>query len=93
MQKLYDQLMSLEGATEVEILDDWQGKAAVYVCGGDSDTIGKIISENTYWWSYLLGDTEVLVYGFKTYFYRDKRAFRAKFKELFGEEFDQCSLS
>lgn len=93
MQKLYDELMSLEGVIEVEILDDWQGKAAVYVCGGDANSIGKIISGNTYWWSYLLGDTEALVYGFKTYFYRDKQAFRAKFKELFGKEFDQCSLS
>lgn len=88
MQKLYDQLMSLEGVTEVEILDDWQGKAAVYVCGGDTDIIGRIISGNTYWWSYLLGDTEVLVYSFTVRFYRDKQAFRTKFKELFGQEFE-----
>lgn len=88
MEKLYNQLMSLDGVTEVEILDDCQGSAGVYVCGGDNESIGKIISGNTYWWSYLLGDTEVLVYGFRTYFYRDKQAFRAKFKELFGQEFE-----
>jgi hypothetical protein len=50
MQKLYDQLMSLEGVIEVEILDDWQGGAAVYVYGGDTDSIGKTIAGNTYWW-------------------------------------------
>lgn len=93
MEKLYNQLMNLEGVTEVEILDDYQGSAGVYVRGGDNEFIGKIISENTYWWSFLLGDTEVLVHGFRTYFYRDKQAFRAKFKQLFGQEFDQCSLS
>ena len=85
---LYDQLMNLEGVTEVEILDDCQGVSGAYICGGDNEDIGKILAQNTYCWSSLLGDTEVRVYSYKAYFYRNKQAFRAKFKEMFGQEFD-----
>lgn len=85
---LYDQLMSLQGVTEVELLDDCKGTIGVYVAGGSDEPIAKIIAENTFAWSSTLGDTEVVRNFYRVRFYRSKLAFRVKFKELFGKEFE-----
>jgi len=88
IMNLYDQLMSLEGVTEVEMLDDCQGTSGIYISGGTDESIGEIISRNTRMWQTRLGDTVVSPHGFPHRFYRSKEAFRAKFKDMFGEEFE-----
>ena len=86
MNNLYHSLMCVEGVTEVEVLDDCQGTIGVYVEGGQ---IAAVISRYTYLWTITLGDTPVELHSlFTPQFYRDKQAFRAKFKEMFGEEFE-----
>lgn len=90
----YEALMSVEGVTEVEILDG-NNTIGVYVSGGDKETIAKVLCNFVYSWNvnWYVGDTEVKREFCTVRFYRNKEAFRAKFKEIFGQEFDQCSLS
>lgn len=89
MDNIYHALMCLEGVTEVEVLDDCQGTIGVYVEGGQNEQIAAVISRYTYLWTTTLGDTPTKLYNlFTLWFYRDKLAFRAKFKEMFGKEFE-----
>ncbi len=90
----YEAMMSVEGVTEVEILSGNE-EIAYYVQGGDDQAIAAIMTNFIYVWNehWLVGDTEVKREFCTVRFYRSKEAFRAKFKELFGQEFDQCSLS
>ena len=89
MNNLYHSLMCVEGVTEVEVLDDCQGTIGVYVEGGQDGQIAAVISRYTCLWTTTLGDTPIELHKlFTLCFYRDKQAFRAKFKEMFGKEFE-----
>lgn len=84
---MYDQLLAVDGVTEVEMFDFQDTRFGVYVKGGSDTDIADAMSMHSYSWhcARVLGDTSVKKEFFTAWFYRDYNTFTSKFEELKSE--------
>lgn len=84
---MYDQLLAVDGVTEVEMFDFEDGGCGVYVGGGSDEDVADAMSMHTYSWNrdWFVGDTSVTKEFFTACFYRDYDTFMGKFEELKSE--------
>lgn len=84
---VYDQLLAVEGVTNVEMFDFSEEGVGVYVEGGSDTDIAEAMSMHTYSWNrfWFVGDTSVVKEFFTAWFYRDYNTFTNKFEELKSE--------
>lgn len=84
---MYDQLLAVDGVTEVEMFDFESGGCGVYVKGGSDADIADAMAMHTYSWNvrWFVGDISVTKEFFTSWFYRDYNTFTSKFEELKSE--------
>lgn len=81
---MYDQLLAVEGVTNVEVFDYAEKGCGVYVKGGSDADIADAMTQHTYSWNrfWFVGDTSVVKEFFTARFFRDYNAFITKWESL-----------
>lgn len=84
-ESMYDQILAVEGVTNVEMFDFEDRGCGVYVEGGSDLDVAEAMSMHTYRWNrnWFVGDTSVVKEFFTARFYRDRYEFNEVFTKLF----------